>query len=122
MELKVKASRNAMRALKNFMFESRYEYECRECRECCECSENDKIEQIIADIREDIEEKFAEAEEDGKKVLGCKLKAELITIDEDDTPFDVIMEIAKSAYEANDIGVLKKISELVQEALEDEEE
>lgn len=119
MELKVKASKNAMKALENFMFDSRYEYEL---KECCECSENDRIEQIIADIREELKEKFAEAEEDGKKVLGCKLKAELITIDEDDTPFDVIMEIAKSAYEANDIGVLKKISELAQEALEDEEE
>lgn len=119
MELKVKASRNAMRALKNFMFESRYEYEL---KECCECSENDRIEQIIADIREEIEEKFAEAEEDGKKVLGCKLNAELITIDEDDTPFDVIMEIAKSAYNNNDLETLTKIAELAKEAIEEDEE
>ena len=117
MELKVKASKKAIKALENFMFDSKYEYEL---KECFECSENDKVEQIIADIREEIEEKFAEAEEDGKKVLGCKLKAELITIEEDDTPFDVLMEIAKNAYEAGDIDALKKISELAQEVLEEE--
>lgn len=96
MELKVKASKDAIKALENFMFDSRYEYECKECNEC---SENDRFEQIIAAVREDLEEKFAEAEEDRKKVLGCKINTKLITIDEDDMPFEVIVEIAKKALE-----------------------
>ena len=119
MELKVKASKKAIKALENFMFDSKYEYEL---KECFECSENDKVEQIIADVREELEEKFAEAKEDGKKILGCKLNAELITIEEDDTPFDVIMEIAKSAYNNNDLETLTKIAELAKEAIEEDEE
>ena len=118
MELKVKASEKAIKALENFMFDSKYEYQFIKCNDC---SENDKIEETIADVREELEDKFAEAEENGKKVVGCRLNIEVITIDEDDTPFDALMEIVKRAYEANDIDMLAKISDLAQETLEDEE-
>ncbi len=120
MELKVKASKKAIKALEDFMFDSKYEYECKEYNER---SENDKVEQAFADIRKNLEDKFAKAEEDGKEVLGCELKIKLITINkEDDTPFDSIVEIAKSAYNNNDLETLTKIAELAKETLEDEED
>ena len=116
MELKVKASKDAIKALENFMFDSRYEYECKECNEC---SENDRVEQTIAKIREELAEKFAEAEEDGKDVVGCDLKIKLITTDKDDTPFDALMEIAKRAYNNNDLEMLTRIGEMAKELLEE---